>query len=489
MQRLDTLNILTLNLVPGVGKSTLQRILNNLSFKPSNLKELYEVASTYINLTNSQLESAFNRAEQLLEEHDKAGIKVIGIDDPEFPQQLRTITNPPSVLYVKGDINCLKPECSVAVIGTRQPTDYGKRTAIRIAQRFAEQGLIVVGGLAQGCDTAGHQGCLDGKGCTVAVLAHGLDRIYPSENRELAQRIIEYGGCLVSEYPIGNKLFKNQFVERDRIQSGLSSAVVIIETDIKGGTMHTAKFCLEQGRVLACINYEPKHRSDKSRGNEKLIAEGKAFSLKNADDFKSFLSNVFGKIITLNTETTELFGSDIITPNISTKAEIVESQKTSATEVIGENNNTTIQVILSQEEKQKFEVKCAENGMTVNQVLHEFITAYLIDETSKTVTYPSQVFKEKNINGAEQLSCQLTLPIENLDVSQNKIVEIHQIDSNTNNALNTKKLAERLNVNPSTISKNKAKGVEFFKEWSHKKDPDGIAWEYFEKTKLFEVAF
>ncbi|WP_375448818.1 DNA-processing protein DprA [uncultured Nostoc sp.] len=162
-------------------------------------------------ITDLQLELAFSRAEQVLEEHDKAGIKVIGIDDPEFPPQLRTIANPPSVLYVKADINCLKPERSVAVIGTRQPSDYGKRTAARIDQRFAEQGLIVVSGLVQGCDTVGHQGCLEGKGRTVAVLAHRLDRIYPAENRELAQRIVEQSGYLVSEYSIvNNKLFKNQ---------------------------------------------------------------------------------------------------------------------------------------------------------------------------------------------------------------------------------------------------------------------------------------
>jgi DNA processing protein len=297
MQRLDVPYLLTLSLVPRLGKATLHRILQKLQFKPQNFKELCEVAQPFIKLSQDQLEAAFNQAEHILQEHKSAGITVIGIDDPEFPQQLLTIANPPLLLYTKGNINCLKPQRSVAVIGTRQPTDYGRRMGIRIAKRFAEQGLIVVSGLAQGCDTAGHQGCLQGKGHTVAVLAHGLDKVYPSENRELAKKILDSDGCLVSEYPIGNKLFKNQFVERDRIQSGLSSAVVIIETDIKGGTMHTARFCLEQKRVLACIDYKPEHRSEKSRGNEQLISEGKAMSLKVSEDLKNFMDKVFKEFI------------------------------------------------------------------------------------------------------------------------------------------------------------------------------------------------
>ncbi len=320
MQRLDVLYLLTLKLVPKLGKVTLYRILQNLHSKPKDLQELCEVAQPFIKLSQDQIESAFNQAQIILQEHENAGIKVIGIDDPKFPQQLLTIENPPLILYTKGNINCLEPKRSVAVIGTRQPTDYGKRIGIRIAERFAEQGLIVVSGLALGCDTAGHQGCLKGKGHTVAVLAHGLDKVYPSENRELVKRILDSGGCLVSEYPIGNKLFKNQFVERDRIQSGLSSAVVIIETDIKGGTMHTANFCLKQNRVLACIDYQPDYRSEKSRGNEQLIAEGKAIPLKASEDLKNFIDIVFKEFILVNqsiTQETDIFSTIGKNDNIS----------------------------------------------------------------------------------------------------------------------------------------------------------------------------
>lgn len=437
MQRLDALYILTLGFVPKLGKATLHRILGNLEFKPSNLKELCEVVQPFIKLSEDQLEIALSRAEHTLSEHEKAGINIVGIDDPEYPQQLRTISNPPLVLYAKGNTNCLKPELSIAVIGTRQPTDYGRRTAERIAKQFAEQGLIVVSGLAQGCDTAGHQGCLQGKGCTVAVLAHGLDTIYPSQNRELVKKIVDTGGCLVSEYPIGNKPFKNQFVERDRIQSGLSSAVVIVETDIKGGTMHTARFCLEQRRVLACIDYAHKHHSDKSRGNEKLISEGKAIPLKNQNDLKNFIRNTFGNMTTEQI-VTEVFSSEKIVNNIEVSViEKVESQKINSLKEKTENQS---------------------NAINLN--------------------------KPKNNKSKENLVTQLSLPIDVTNIIENS-KDFHSI----NNILNSEELAKRLNVSKSTLNRQKRNGSESFKEWSRKKDPDGYPWEYSEKTKLFEVVF
>lgn len=480
MQRLSTLHILTLSFVPGLGKSTLQRILNQLSFQPSSLKELYEVTYPFIKLTQAQLEIALNHAEQTLQEHEKAGINTIGIDDPKFPQKLRNITNPPSVLYVKGDATCLNPERSVAVIGTRQPTDYGKRTAVRIARRVAEQGLIVVSGLAQGCDTAGHEGCLQEKGRTVAVLAHGLDRIYPSENRELAQRIIDSGGCLVSEYPIGNKLFKSQFVERDRIQSGLSSAVVIIETDIKGGTMHTARFCLEQGRVLACVDYSLEYRSHKSRGNEQLITEGKATPIKKSDDFKNFIINVFGEFIITDTKNTEPPSSDLdITEQGKAQAEDIE--------VVHQDKTVAIQVFLSKEEKDRFETKCAANGMTANQGLYKLVDNYL--NNGEVNITQSKSNKTKAKHSTEEFANQLVLPIISTEDSRNKTIEESDNTENIKDAFNIKDLAKRLNVSESTIDRNRKKGVESFKEWSRKKDPNGHSWEYSEMTKLFEVAF
>ena len=478
MQRLDVLYLLTLSLIPKVGKATLYRILQKLQIKPKDLKELYEVAQPHIKISQKQLKSAFDNAQRMLEEHENADITVIGIDDPKFPQQLKDIPNPPLILYIKGNINCLK-ERSVAVIGTRQPTNYGKRTAERIAQRFAQQNLIVVSGLAQGCDTAGHEGCLQEKGRTVAVLAHGLDRIYPSENRELSQRIIDLGGCLVSEYPIGQKPFKNQFVERDRIQSGLSSAVVIVETDIKGGTMHTARFCLEQNRVLACIDYDSKYRSDKSRGNEKLITEGKAKGLKNLNDFQNFINDVFGESIIINSNITELSKSkSSLTQTDSNTIKNTEIQADNINTFKDEAKALTIEVQLSKEEKERFEAKCAANRMDTNQVLHQFITNYSNNNLEKTKTSKSNIpcKKELTDTGINQL----VLPI---------IEEKSNNSENRKLTLKGKELAQRLKVSPSSISKNKKKGSEFFKNWSRQKDPEGHSWEYSEKEKLFEISF
>lgn len=297
MYYLDSIYTLTLKNVPGISTATLQKILSNLESKPSSLEELYEVTNSFIRLNKTELEKAFKLAEQTLIDCERSNIKVIGIGELEFPQQLREIPNPPTVLYVKGEISCLKPERSVAVIGTRYPSDYGRKSGEKIAQIFAEQGLIVVSGLAVGCDTAAHEGCLKVKGHTIAVLAHGLHTIYPAENKTLAYRIIDLGGCLVSEYPLGRKTFKNQFVERNRIQSGLSSAIVVIESDIKGGTMHTAKFCLEQGRPLVCLNHPLKYHSEKSRGNQKLISEKKRCLYWMKRDCKALLVVLLVKIL------------------------------------------------------------------------------------------------------------------------------------------------------------------------------------------------
>ena len=479
MQRLDVPYLLTLSLVPKVCKTTLHRILKKLQSKPKDLKELCEVVQPIIKVSQEQLKSAYDNTQRILKEHESAGITVIGIDDPKFPQQLKTISNPPLILYVKGNIDCLKPQRSVAVIGTRQPTNYGRTIGSRIAQRFAEQGLIVVSGLAQGCDTAGHQGCLKAKGHTVAVLAHGLDRVYPSQNRQLAQEILDNDGCLVSEYPIGNKPFKNQFVERDRIQSGLSSAVVIVETDIKGGTMHTARFCLEQNRILACIDHDSKYRSEKSRGNEKLITEGKAKRLKNSDDFKNLINDVFGESIVIDSNVIELSESE--TSLFKTESNTIKDTEIQADNINASQNKPealTIEVQLSKKEKERFEAKCAANGMNTNQVLYQFITDYSNNNLEKTNASKSNISckKELKSTGINQLA----LPIikEKSDNSENK-----------NFALKRKELAQRLKVSPSSISINKKKGSEFFKNWSREKDPEKHSWEYSEKKKLFEIAF
>ncbi len=296
MRALEPLHILTLQSLPGIDKALIQRIVDYLqSTQWDSLEDLSEVIGSAISLKKSEFQAALKQAEQTLEESQKANIQVIGINDVKFPQPLRIIKNPPLILYIKGDIQSLHSTDLIAVIGTREPSQTGKEAGKQIAKRFTEWGWNIVSGLALGCDTAAHEGCLEAEGQTMAFLAHGLQMIYPAENYNLAQSILDFGGCLVSEYPLGTEVLSNQFIERDRLQSGLSSAVIVVETEITGSTMHTVNFCLEQNKPLACLSYNGEYSQTSRHGNQKLINQGKATSLwelETVKDFEKFVRKV-----------------------------------------------------------------------------------------------------------------------------------------------------------------------------------------------------
>ena len=183
---------------------------------------------------------------------------------------------------------------SLAVVGTREPTKQGEEAAHRTARAAAEAGFAVVSGLARGCDTRAHEGCLGAGGVGVAVLAHGLDMVYPAENRDLAERLIKQGGCLVSEYPVGAKPAGPAFVERDRIQSGLSEAVLVIETGTRGGTMHTVKFARRQKRQIACIDYAEGRffSGTNAEGNRRLLEDETVRPIRDGRTFTRFLNDL-----------------------------------------------------------------------------------------------------------------------------------------------------------------------------------------------------
>ncbi len=234
-----------------------------------------------------------NSLNQLNKDH-RAGIKTVSFHDEEYPKRLREIPDPPAVLFVKGDIEALRSTKSLAIVGTREPTQQGEKIAYRTARTASEAGFVVVSGLAHGCDTRAHNGCLEAGGVGVAVLAHGLDRVYPAANRDLADRLVEQGGCLVSEYPVGTRPTKSAFVERDRIQSGLSEAVLVIETGINGGTMHTVQFARNQKRVLACIDYTKQQLcgENKAEGNRKLLEDEAVKPIWDRTAFTQFLNEL-----------------------------------------------------------------------------------------------------------------------------------------------------------------------------------------------------
>ncbi|HHW49398.1 MAG TPA: DNA-protecting protein DprA [Clostridiaceae bacterium] len=222
------------------------------------------------------IEHLINDTIQYIEDLRKNGIEVLSYLDDNYPQLLKNIPDPPVLLYCKGNLKALRVGKKVAVIGTRWPTERGIRQAKKISADFAEMGCVIVSGLAIGIDTAAHNGALDAGGMTIAVLPGSFDNIYPRENIGLAGRILDNGGLLITEYPQGTLMQKRHFVERDRIQSGLSVCVCVIETEVGGGAMHTANFSGIQGRPVFCLRpFDNSHLVQYS-GIKKLLNEGTA---------------------------------------------------------------------------------------------------------------------------------------------------------------------------------------------------------------------
>src|SRR3989344_4971641 len=166
-------------------------------------------------------------------------IKIISQKNPEYPSLLKEIQNPPEKLYVLGNLPSepLANRPKIAIVGTRKATAQGRLLAKEIARKLTELGVIIVSGLAMGIDTSAHEGAVKAGGQTIAVLANGLDTIYPRQNENLAKKILELDGAIISEYPTNTPSFPNQFLERNRIISGLSIATIIIEAPERSGSL------------------------------------------------------------------------------------------------------------------------------------------------------------------------------------------------------------------------------------------------------------
>lgn len=202
---------------------------------------------------------------------EKYGTSVTFIGNTEFPPLLREVPDPPFGIFWRG--NLPDPECPlVAIVGTRAPTGDGSLGALKLGKDFAEAGIGVVSGLARGIDAFAHRGNLDGGGSTVAVLACGVEQIYPRSNANLASRILDNGGCILSEYSPGELPLKYRFPQRNRLISGLARTVIVVEAPEKSGALITADFALEQGRDLAI--YKGCLTSSRGSGTRRMHSEG-----------------------------------------------------------------------------------------------------------------------------------------------------------------------------------------------------------------------
>lgn len=262
-------------------------LIKNLGSKRKlKLLELYRTPEEIYKLTKEELiningigeaivkEIIISKNEKILNYHIKYmkenNIKIININEREYPQALKEIYDPPISLYVKGNIEKLNNK-NIGIVGCRECTTYGKKSAEYFAYNLSKQNINIVSGLAKGIDSYAHLGSLN-TGNTIAVLGNGLDMIYPKENLELANEIIKRGGTIISEYPCGTKPDKMKFPARNRIISGISSGIIVIEAKEKSGTLITVDFALEQGREVFVV--PGNINSINSVGTNDLIKQG-----------------------------------------------------------------------------------------------------------------------------------------------------------------------------------------------------------------------
>lgn len=274
---------LALNSVRGLGPVRINRMVEHFGSAQAALDSLSDALASE-GLTAKQVPETnrsqlIENAEIQLEALQKINATVLTLDHPAYPSLLKEIFAPPPVLFVRGQLTSLDRR-GIGIVGTRRPTTYGKNVSRFLAEDLARAGVITMSGMARGVDTAAHTACLDTEMPTVAVFGCGIDRVYPAENKALAERIIACG-AVISEFPPGTRPEPYNFPRRNRIISGLSSGVVVIESAKRGGALITAHYALQQNREVFAV--PGSIFSDQSIGTHELLKSG-ATPVRNAQD-------------------------------------------------------------------------------------------------------------------------------------------------------------------------------------------------------------
>lgn len=273
-----TEKILLASKISGIGKKSLIKLLDDPLFwrLPPNEWSEYSSEFRLFKANSTNYYQALDKTILDIETAKRLNHKILSPLDKEYPKLLVGIPDQPPILFAHGAIDKLNTK-SLAIIGTREPSKHGVITCERITKHFTHAGWSIVSGLALGLDTIAHKACLEVGGSTIAVLAHGLDKVSPKSNTALAELIVENNGVLITEYSYNSPTFASNFVERDKIQAGLSKAVIMIQSDVIGGSLHASRAILAYGRLLI-IPYPTAHdisiKYSKIEGNLK-IANGK----------------------------------------------------------------------------------------------------------------------------------------------------------------------------------------------------------------------
>lgn len=289
---IDIRQLLVLSCIPGIGPNRLRSLVSHFkdtdAIGKATARDLIRVegierkiAHTIANFfRDSGVDKCKRYVDTQLSRLNKADGRIITFWEEDYPANLKKIYDPPPYLFIRGQLT-ERDQYSIAIVGTRHPSTYGIQVAEKFASELSRLGLPIISGLARGIDTAVHAATVKAGGCTMAVIGSGIDVIYPPENRNLVDRLLE-GGALISEYPMGAKPDAGNFPRRNRIISGIAIATLVVETGLDGGAMITASTALEQNREVFAI---PTLITDRKRsGTNALIKQGKAKLTETLED-------------------------------------------------------------------------------------------------------------------------------------------------------------------------------------------------------------
>jgi len=282
---------IALTQVPEIGHISAKKLIQHLGsaeevFK-ANTKDLLLIPGVGMKIINSLKSKQFlQKAEKEIHYIERNDITPLFFQDKDYPNRLKHCVDGPTLLYFKGDVNFNMPKV-ISIVGTRTPSEHGKQICEKFVKSIAPTGALIISGLAYGIDVCSHQAALDQGLKTVGVLGHGLDRLYPAQNRKVADRMLSMGG-LLTEFLPGTEPDRNNFPMRNRIVAGISDATIVIESKASGGSLITAKLAFDYNRDVLAFPGRPD--DELSRGCNNLIKNNIAQLINNGDDFVKILN-------------------------------------------------------------------------------------------------------------------------------------------------------------------------------------------------------
>ena len=312
---------LALALTAGLGPTRIKKLIEHCGTAERVFQtSLTELEAMGMRAVSAQSIATGKSMELALEECGKAAeahARIISLSDPEYPSRLKEIYDPPVILFVKGCVEVLA-QPGIAMVGTRHPTPYGSGMAERLSTDLAARGLVIISGLARGIDAASHRGAIAAKGKTVAVLGTGIDVMYPKENTRLTEQMLALGGALITEFPVGTSPAPQNFPIRNRIISGMSAGVLVVEAAEYSGTRITSRCALEQNRDVYAVPGNVTNKN--SWGPNTLIKQGAKLVATWEDVWEELPADVQAALSSMQNESPEpqtasLFPDEAISPH------------------------------------------------------------------------------------------------------------------------------------------------------------------------------